>query len=240
MSSFKARKYCIVNGDDFGASSGITRGILEAHTSGILTSTSLMINMPAAREAIELGAEHPGLSIGLHVNFTNEGSPVIDLDDPEAAREELDRQYGLFIELAGRAPSHIDTHHNIHRNPLLEPVFVAFAARHDALLREHSPIRYYSGFYGQWDDGESHPEHISPGQLMAMLETEVRPGFTEFACHPGYAADYESTYSVEREVELESLCDPAVRHRLADLEIELINFHDARELLRTHQRTESP
>ncbi|PYR01516.1 MAG: hypothetical protein DMF97_07400, partial [Acidobacteria bacterium] len=34
-------KYLIVNADDFGASSGINRGILEAHQRGILTSTSL-------------------------------------------------------------------------------------------------------------------------------------------------------------------------------------------------------
>ena len=36
-------KYLIVNADDFGASPGITRGILEAHADGILTSTSMMV-----------------------------------------------------------------------------------------------------------------------------------------------------------------------------------------------------
>jgi predicted glycoside hydrolase/deacetylase ChbG (UPF0249 family) len=44
-------KYCIVNGDDFGASRGINRGIVEAHCHGVLTSTSLMVNMPATEEA---------------------------------------------------------------------------------------------------------------------------------------------------------------------------------------------
>ena len=39
-------KCLIVNGDDFGASRGINRGILEAHRSGILTSTSLLVNTP--------------------------------------------------------------------------------------------------------------------------------------------------------------------------------------------------
>ena len=42
-------KYLIVNGDDFGASRGINRGILEAHQDGILTSTSLFVDRPSER-----------------------------------------------------------------------------------------------------------------------------------------------------------------------------------------------
>jgi predicted glycoside hydrolase/deacetylase ChbG (UPF0249 family) len=229
MTTPEEHKYCIVNGDDFGASRGINRGIVEAHTGGILTSASLMIDMPASLEAIRLSDEHAGLSVGLHVNFTNEGSPVIDLEDIESARSELARQYRLFVERAGKAPSHIDTHHNVHRRLRLQPLFVEFAHQHGIPLREHSPIRYYSGFYGQWD-GESHPEHISPAQLIAVLETEVRPGFTELACHPGYAGDYDSSYASEREVELRSLCDPVVRKRIEELQIQLINFFDARRI----------
>ena len=44
-------KYLIVNADDFGASRGINRGILEAHQRGILSSTSLMVNRAASEEA---------------------------------------------------------------------------------------------------------------------------------------------------------------------------------------------
>src|SRR5947199_10468 len=35
-------RYLIVNGDDFGASPAINRGIMEAHLHGILTSTSIL------------------------------------------------------------------------------------------------------------------------------------------------------------------------------------------------------
>ena len=44
-------KSLIVNGDDFGASQGINLGILEAHEKGILTSASLMVDMPASTDA---------------------------------------------------------------------------------------------------------------------------------------------------------------------------------------------
>lgn len=36
----------IVNADDFGYSKGINLGIIEAHREGIVTSTTLMTNMP--------------------------------------------------------------------------------------------------------------------------------------------------------------------------------------------------
>ena len=41
----------IVNADDFGCTEGVNRGIAEAHVRGIVTSTSLMVNRPAAAEA---------------------------------------------------------------------------------------------------------------------------------------------------------------------------------------------
>lgn len=228
------RKICIVNGDDFGASNGINRGIVEAHTAGILTSASLMINMPACEDAIELSAAHPEMSIGLHVNFTNEGNPLFALTDTEAARKELNNQYEVFVVRLGTIPTHLDTHHNIHRHPSLSRLFVEFSKAHELLLREHSPVACFSGFYGRWD-GESHPEHISPRQLVKVLESEIRAGFTELACHPGYAGDFASEYSAEREIELRSLCSDEVRCRVAQLGIELMSFSEVRELLRSKE-----
>jgi predicted glycoside hydrolase/deacetylase ChbG (UPF0249 family) len=108
---------------------------------------------------------------------------------------------------------------------------VELAEKHDLFLREHSPVRYYSNFYGRWD-GESHPEHISPEQLLNVLETEIRPGFTELACHPGYlTGGFRSEYAVEREIELQSLCSAMVRQRVAELNIELLNYSQVRRLL---------
>lgn len=230
MSNVEKRKICIVNGDDFGASTGVNRGIIEAHTGGILTSTSLMINMPGAKEAIELSAAHPDLSVGLHVNFTNEGDPVIDITNIEAARAELNGQYQLFIDLMGRPPTHIDSHHNVHRMPELSPLFLELAEKQGLFLREHSPVKYFSNFYGQWE-GESHPEHISAEQLVNVLETEIRPGFTELACHPGYmTGEFKSEYAVEREIELRSLCNKKVKQRVIELNIELVNYTQIRRL----------
>ena len=39
----------IVNADDFGFNHEITDGIVESHHNGVVTSTTLMVNMPGCR-----------------------------------------------------------------------------------------------------------------------------------------------------------------------------------------------
>src|SRR6185503_2538290 len=201
-------KYLIVNADDFGASRGINRGIIEAHRCGVLTSTSLLVNTPSSKAAAELSREWPTLSIGLHVdlprgrNDTSPGWPWL--------RDELDQQWNRFEELMGRAPTHLDSHHNVHRDPRALPGFLELSEKHGLPLREHSAVRYFSKFYGQWN-GEMHLEQISADNLIQILATQIGKGITELSCHPGYVdGDFATAYRMEREAELQTLCDVRV------------------------------
>src|SRR2546422_10887231 len=65
-------RYLIVTGDDFGASTAINQGIMEAHLHGILTSTSLLVKTEWAEEAAALSSAAPDLSVGLHVDVRSE------------------------------------------------------------------------------------------------------------------------------------------------------------------------
>ena len=225
-------RHLIVNADDFGASSGINRGILDAHRRGILTSTSLMVNMPAAEEAAALSREAPDLSVGLHVNFTNEGGwPVVDLANPDACRRELQGQLLEFEKLMNRSPTHLDSHHHVHRRPLLLPLFLDAASRYGLPMREHSPVHYFSKFYAQWG-GETHLDWIGPENLLLLLEKELRDGITELGCHVGYVDPvFLSEYLSERETEIKTLCDPTVRDALVKWGVKLIGFRDLSRVL---------
>lgn len=44
----------IINADDFGRTRGINYGIVEAIKNGVLSSTTIMMNMPYAEHAINL------------------------------------------------------------------------------------------------------------------------------------------------------------------------------------------
>ena len=59
----------VVNADGFGASPAITRGVLQGHRQGIITSTSIIGNCadPAAVKA--LLDEAPGLGVGVHLTL---------------------------------------------------------------------------------------------------------------------------------------------------------------------------
>ncbi|MCB6144124.1 ChbG/HpnK family deacetylase, partial [Lachnospira pectinoschiza] len=46
-------KKIIINADDFGYSSGVNQGIIKAFREGVLSSTTLMANMPGCDEAIK-------------------------------------------------------------------------------------------------------------------------------------------------------------------------------------------
>jgi predicted glycoside hydrolase/deacetylase ChbG (UPF0249 family) len=233
-------KYLIVNGDDLGASPGINRGILEAHHRGILTSASLMVHGVGAVEAAELSRAAPRLSVGLHAELALPTAEPVDELVEQNCVAALENQWARFHELMGRSPTHLDSHHNTHREPWLRPVFRDFAGRHGLPLRENSPVRYFSKFYGQWG-GKTHLEQISVGNLQRMLSMDIGEGFTELSCHPGYVeAGFPSGYSRERQVEVQTLCAPGLRDILAQHDICLISYHEFPSLLTKCQSNRTP
>src|SRR5439155_24700045 len=120
------------------------------------------------------GRQAPELGVGLHVDL----GPLPGKGGRESRRDwrdELRGQFNRFRELMGHMPTHLDSHHNVHRDPELLPLFVELSTDYSLPLREHSPVRYYSNFYGRWG-GETHLEQISPEHLAHILETEIGPG----------------------------------------------------------------
>ena len=212
----------IVNADDFGAARGINRGIVHAHVHGIVTSTSLMVHGPAAGEAAALGREHPELALGLHWDLDAGGVDRVPLDDPRAVRDELKAQLELFHRLVGRSPTHIDSHHHVHRREQIAPVAQELAEPLGVPLRGCGPVTYVGGFYGQWEWQVTDLEHVSPAFLIWILRNEVGEGWTEIGCHPGFIdEDFTSIYLAEREVEVQTLTDPSVRREIDALGIRL-------------------
>lgn len=69
----------IVNADDFGLTCGINRAIGELHSSGVLTSATLMANGGAFEDAVAVAHAHPGLGVGCHIVLTD-GIPVSPLN----------------------------------------------------------------------------------------------------------------------------------------------------------------
>lgn len=221
-------KSLIFNADDFGASTGVNRGILECHTRGILTSTSLMVTGRAVDEAVAMSRDHPRLAVGLHWDVWGEDERAFDIEDIPAVRDEFRRQLDRFHQLLGRMPTHVDSHRHAHREEHLMPVFQELVAPLGVPLRDSpgSP-RFVGGFYAQWEWQVTNLEYVSVPFLQRMLREEVAEGWTEFSCHPGYRSpDFTSVYLAEREAEVRTLTDPRVRTTIAEEGIRLASYAD--------------
>jgi hopanoid biosynthesis associated protein HpnK len=141
----------IVNADDFGFTSGVNRAIVEAHSRGIVTSSTLMANGPAFTQAVELAKRNPQLGIGCHVVLID-GEPL--LDPQRISSLTSSRRFGdglksfaaralagriddgeIFAEVAAQigklqaseiSVSHVDTHKHTHLFPrILRPLLRA-------------------------------------------------------------------------------------------------------------------
>ncbi len=213
----------IVNADDFGLADGVSEGIVEAHTSGIVTSTSLMVDAPAAERAAALASQHPQLSVGLH--FVEDED--VDLDDPADARRAFARQLERFRELTGADPTHVDSHHHVHSEDDRMAAFAELVEPLGVPLRHDGRVGYIGGFYGQWEEGVTETRYIRRDFLLQLVRTEVLEGFTELACHPArLTGDFSSSYLDERAIELSTLTEPGLRKEIELLGVTLASFRD--------------
>lgn len=140
-----ANRRLIVNADDFGFTEGVTDGILQGMQQGIVTSTTVMANMPCAAESVRRLLAAGVRSVGIHLNLTSGpamrretrallnkeglflGAGVVWRDGllrrlpVEQIEIELAAQIEKVLAL-GIEVSHVDGHHHIHVLPQIGPV----------------------------------------------------------------------------------------------------------------------
>jgi chitin disaccharide deacetylase len=243
----------IVNADDLGRTPGINAGIFEAHRYGLVTSATLMVGFAAAAEAAREWQRCPRLGVGLHVTLTGttpptlpaaqvpslvdaagrlpakpEGHGTLVLDEVVA---EVRHQLALFEQLTGRLPTHLDSHHHAHRLPVVLEALLHVARAH-ALPVRGGPGGLTARVRAA---GVACPDHFDEAffgaatrveDLLARLDA-LPPGTTELMCHPAHVDEElasSSGYVTEREQELATLTDPAVRREVARRGIALIPF----------------
>lgn len=160
----------IINADDFGMTKSINKSIIELMHLGTVTSTTVMVNMPYANEAVEL-LKIPNISIGLHFNLT-EGKPIsnpslvsslLDSDGlfydkktlekrakqnlikKEEVLLELINQYTKLYEALGDNITHFDSHQGLNRIPVVFKALLDFGKQ----PQKPKAIRFYVKHYIQ-------------------------------------------------------------------------------------------
>ena len=145
----------IVNADDFGLHAAVNRGILTAHTEGIVSSTSLMAGGAAFDDAVRIARHCPQLGVGVHLTLVG-ARPVLPVAEVSSLLDEAGDFYGsypLFIKrflrgkirlaeverelaaqidrvrMAGIQPSHLDSHQHLHVLPGIGGLVLDLARR---------------------------------------------------------------------------------------------------------------
>lgn len=194
-----------MNADDFGLTSGVNRAIVEAHSRGIVTSSTLMANGPAFSDAVELAKQTPQLGIGCHVVLID-GEPLLgaekipSLTNSRRFRDSLRSFAGraltgridegeIFAEAAaqirklqksGITVSHVDTHKHTHLFPrILRPLLRA--ARECGVRAVRNPF------------GPRLP--MRSGQLMQRPNLWTR--YAQLRILGGFARKFHSTVAQE-------------------------------------------
>jgi predicted glycoside hydrolase/deacetylase ChbG (UPF0249 family) len=262
-------KRAIINSDDYGRTSEISRGIREAHLHGVVTSTTCMMNIPTTAEDITIALkETPRLGLGVHLVLTM-GDPIsapetvpsitdeyghffkytplveqlsnVNIDE---VKKEWRAQIEAFIRAAGRAPTHLDSHHHSsYFSPNLFQAMLELAREYDCAIRfpftgriskeleetnthvpelitkfaPRSPDRFVVDFYD---------ERATREELLHIIKN-LPEGTTEIMCHPGYTDDTfakESVYNDQRDRELKILTDPSIQEAIQANGIQLITF----------------
>ena len=167
----------IVNADDFGLTSAISRGILRAHRDGIVTSVSVLAVAPAFEESVRRLRLAGDIGVGIHLAAVGEDPPLLPagripslvLEDGRFAPgwkafvkrsrgvrpAELEAEFAAQIERArgaGLTLDHVDAHQHLHLLPRVREVVLKLAARFTipAIRVPHAGLGRPSGPAVRW------------------------------------------------------------------------------------------
>lgn len=241
----------IINADDFGFTRDVNAGIVHAHLSGVLTSTTLMANGDAFEDAVRLSRAHPTLDIGAHLVLVQGHSLLTGKPLPETPRQLLAvlarRGLDVYAELkaqiekiraVGVRLSHFDTHKHTHLVPSIFSAVVTLANEFSVPWVRLPPAPIAQGYYRRVAAKKNIklPDHFLGFRLTGTLTEatfaqaleRVPDGTTEFMCHPGYLNDElkgaVTRLKESRVLELEALTSPRVKQLIAAQGIELSSF----------------
>lgn len=241
-------KKLIFNADDFGLSEGVNYGILNAHLDGVVTSTTIMANMPAFDHAIAIAKQYPTLKIGVHLTLSC-GKPVLEnhktiindglfyrriTDELVKSVFDLDEVYNEYcaqiekVLATGIKITHMDSHHHAHTTASLLPVLQKLSDKYQLPFRglknfeveNNQVIPCLPYFY------EDYATVDTIAQCVDHMEDEQ---VVDVMCHPAYL-DYKlmetTAYNAKRLDEHKVLTSKELKQLLKDKGVKLTNYQE--------------
>lgn len=243
----------IVNADDFGYSRGINLGIIDSYKEGILSSTTMMANMPGFEHGVKMAKENPELGIGVHLTLTC-GKPLLKNTVPSLTSDGFFHKFSFYtdnfsidtdelykewdaqinkIKDAGIDATHIDSHHHMNTIPIIKDVFLALAREHNLPVRNNfsvpNDIQTTDKLFMEFDNLGSTRELWKSLVINNLIKDCKQFQTVEIMCHPGYLDHvvFESSGLLENRVHtVHELINPAYHDILKNNNIKLGTYKD--------------
>jgi|LGVE01.1.fsa_nt_gb predicted glycoside hydrolase/deacetylase ChbG (UPF0249 family) len=243
-------KRLIVHADDLGLTNGVSAGIAEAISCGIVTGAAAMVCVDGAKDCIRRWIPVIKGSIGLHLQITD-GKPCLEpelvpslvnedgrfprswRDLGKINKNELHSEWMAQIECfrgLGFMPNYIDTHHHVHRMVNVFSVYwkIAQTLRVPARTVNDRATQFLRTkeipCADHCDFGIASGEVTETRVLDILKRVLSRYDTVELVCHPGFPDEeltLKSTYVKERQQELEALTSPDLAGQITKLGVEL-------------------
>ena len=229
----------IINADDFGLSKSIT--------DGIISSTSLIVNMRYTKYAIKQAIKNGIKNVGLHLNLTV-GEPITknkNLTDNKGVflynRKQINRTDLVYEDVYNEINSqikqfnkfakgklvldHIDTHHHLFDNEVMKRAILQLATENNLPIRKeetsYKNIKTPDILYSTFTINNVDVEHLDK-----VVKTYRGKNTTvEIMSHPGFIDKYTKkiTSYIDREKELNCLEQFVEKNKLKN---KLISFRE--------------
>ena len=243
----------IINADDFGRTRGINYGIEEEMKNGVLSSTTIMMNMPYAEHAVNLAKKEGITSIGVHLTFIEKslslGKTLVDEQgifkkypelmaeaDVEEIKTEMRTQIDKLINM-GINPTHLDGHHHVHLYSLkmTEAVF-SVAKEYNLPVRvgksgrttragEEIVIPEWLKTIDFFEDSY-YGDKTGADDFKMCIKNAVMYDVVELMCHPAFLCTdtLKSSYSYPRLTELDVITSNEIKEFIKSNGIEIVDY----------------
>lgn len=234
----------IINADDFGLSKSINDGIISGIKKGCITSTSIMVNMDFAKDAVKKALRNNISCVGLHINLTM-GKPIIinknltdnngeflsrekQLDNSKLTYEDIYNEIMAQIKKVDEYSAaklkidHFDCHHMLLENDTIKKVVEDIALELNIPVRNENNVKAKCPdvFYMDFTIVDVRVEAI--GKMIELYKD--KDVIVELPVHAGFIDEYTKTITsyLNREEELRVLMEAKI-NGLFD-EFELISY----------------
>ncbi len=246
----------IINADDFGYTKEVNSSIIEAHSFGTVTSTTIMCNENAFDHAIAIYPK--SLGIGVHLNLTwgkalstgqpfnkyNKFKAVLGTLNKHFVETEFRKQIEKLLEV-GIRPDHLDSHQHLHAFPPMKKTVIELAKEyHIYKIRwqkeKQTKILFNSSFLNQkilnlhlgkaplkTTDHFFGVLYTGDPKIEHFISYLNFKGTAEICCHPGKKSfSSQDKLQKTRQKELEILTSKQFLQAIKEKNIQLINFKE--------------